>query len=74
MSRKAFSIAVTRIGWTVGAGVEAALSNNWSWKIEYLHMDYGTFNLALVALGSINSQNVKLTDDIVRVGINYKFN
>jgi outer membrane immunogenic protein len=31
----------TRAGWTVGAGVEAALDRNWSVKLEYLYMDLG---------------------------------
>jgi outer membrane immunogenic protein len=31
----------TRVGWTVGAGVEAALGSNWSVKFEYLYMDLG---------------------------------
>jgi outer membrane immunogenic protein len=30
-----------RAGWTVGAGVEAMLGNNWSVKFEYLYMDLG---------------------------------
>ena len=30
-----------RAGWTVGAGAEAALGNNWSVKFEYLYMDLG---------------------------------
>jgi outer membrane immunogenic protein len=33
----------TRLGWVVGAGIEgAAWWNNWTWKIEYLHMDLGS--------------------------------
>jgi outer membrane immunogenic protein len=31
----------TNVGWTVGAGVEAALGSNWSIKFEYLYMDLG---------------------------------
>jgi outer membrane immunogenic protein len=31
----------TRAGWTVGAGAEAAIDNNWSVKLEYLYMDLG---------------------------------
>jgi len=31
----------TRAGWTIGAGVEAAIDNHWSVKLEYLYMDLG---------------------------------
>jgi outer membrane immunogenic protein len=31
----------TNVGWTVGAGAEAALGSNWSVKFEYLYMDLG---------------------------------
>jgi outer membrane immunogenic protein len=71
------------VGWTVGAGAEAALGNNWSFKVEYLYMDLGNVggSSATVvvpgagALGSTTSYlfNTKFTDNIVRVGLNYKF-
>lgn len=32
----------TRVGWTVGAGVERKFSPNWSGKLEYLYMDFGS--------------------------------
>src|SRR5262249_48641313 len=40
----------TRVGWTVGAGIEAKLWGGWSTKIEYLYVDLGsvtdTFTIA----------------------------
>ena len=39
----ATSVSTTRLGWTVGAGAEAALDNRWSIKAEYLYMDFGSF-------------------------------
>jgi iron complex outermembrane recepter protein len=38
-----FSTETIRIGWTVGAGIEGSLIGNWTAKIEYLHMDFGSF-------------------------------
>jgi outer membrane immunogenic protein len=70
-------------GWTVGVGAEAALGNNWSFKVEYLYMDLGNVGgssatvvvPAGAAPGSTTSYvfNTKFTDNIVRVGLNYKF-
>lgn len=39
----AASSSSTRVGWTAGAGAEAALDRNWSVKLEYLYMDLGRF-------------------------------
>jgi outer membrane immunogenic protein len=58
----------TRGGWVIGAGVEGRINRQWSWKVEYLHVDLGSSNTSLfgIAPASIN-----LTNDIGRVGINF---
>jgi outer membrane immunogenic protein len=33
--------SATKVGWTIGAGIESAVVGNWSWKVEYLYMDLG---------------------------------
>jgi outer membrane immunogenic protein len=71
----------TRAGWTVGAGVESKLGGNWSAKLEYLYMDLGSVSRSFVttipAFGGgfvgLNTSS-KFTDNILRVGLNYKFN
>jgi outer membrane immunogenic protein len=83
----------TRAGWTVGAGAEAAIANNWSVKLEYLYMDLGNVGssgaTATTAVNQLNTPQVgfntittttltsafrtKFTDNIVRVGVNYRF-
>ena len=73
----------TQAGWTVGAGVEAALGSNWSIKFEYLYMDLGhvggssavTTTVAPVGTTTVLSYvfNTRFTDSIARVGLNYKF-
>ncbi len=67
------SAAKVKAGWVVGGGVEAALTNNWTWKIEYLHADYGTINTTAELPGITNVAETRETDDIVRAGINYRF-
>jgi len=67
----------TRTGWTVGAGYEYALGYGWSIKGEYLYVkfdDYTTFTTPPFggAGGNIAPRNVKLYDNIIRAGMNYK--
>jgi outer membrane immunogenic protein len=70
------SLSETRVGWTVGAGVEYALDRNWSTKLEYLYADLGNVNLHVVeqARPEVSSDyRLHFTENLVRVGINYKF-
>ena len=67
----------SKLGWTIGGGLEGALSRNWSAKVEYLYVDYGRidyFNPS-VAIGAyvLLNQSVRLTDHLFRVGLNYRF-
>ncbi len=64
-----------KVGWTVGGGVEAAFYDNWSMKLEYLYI--ATKNLtggsALpLGLGTV-TESANVRDNIIRVGINYRF-
>ncbi|MGU3495373.1 outer membrane protein [Xanthobacteraceae bacterium A53D] len=61
----------TKTGWTVGAGVEYAFANNWTFKTEYLYVDLGNSNYNNFLTGeAIDVENKFHT---VRAGINYKF-
>ena len=64
-----------KVGWTAGGGVEAAFYDNWSIKLEYLYIATNkvTGGSALpFGLGTVTgSANVR--DNIIRVGINYRF-
>lgn len=72
---------VTKAGWTVGGGLEYALSNNWSIKGEYLYANFGhetvsgtTINTGGFALGGQTfTHTFNLHVNIARAGINYKF-
>jgi outer membrane immunogenic protein len=67
----------TRVGWTVGAGVEGMITGNWTAKLEYLYMDLGRHNAGSFTLapGSTIGANVSsnFRDHILRVGLNYRF-
>jgi len=76
------TLSDTRVGWTVGTGVEWAFARNWNTRLEYDYMDFGTKveNISAAGLNDINvrfganlpisvSQNVSM----VKWGVNYKF-
>lgn len=56
----------TKTGWTLGAGVEAALVGPWTAKLEYLYVDLGRG-------GSIGGSDASFKTNIVRAGLNYRF-
>jgi outer membrane immunogenic protein len=72
----------TRTGWTAGVGGEwAALVEAWgavTFKLEYLHADFGTKQYfatpVMIGPATVAARDVKLTDDMVRAGVNVKFN
>jgi len=75
-----FSTTDTRVGWTVGAGIEGAIGGNWTAKAEYLYIDLGrtngtyVTNFAANGGGFISSNySSRITDNILRVGVNYRF-
>lgn len=70
------SSSSTRIGWTVGAGVETMLTKNWSVKAEYLYVDLGRKSATIAAsTGPLSFRSsTKFHEHIIRVGLNYHFN
>jgi outer membrane immunogenic protein len=77
-----YSESQPRAGLAVGVGGEwAAWVASWGdvrFRLEYMHADFGTrqyFATPIVtATGTILTRDVKLTDDMVRAGINVRFN
>jgi outer membrane immunogenic protein len=71
--------SATRLGWTVGAGLEYAFGPHWSAKLEYLHTEFpgiSGMGSSVLADGSSalvyhNTRNLKT--DSVRLGLNYRF-
>jgi outer membrane immunogenic protein len=75
-----FSRSDTRVGYTVGAGIEGVIGGNWTAKLEYLYVDLGrtsgSFLTTIPAFGGgvlTSSFSSRITDNVLRVGVNYKF-
>ena len=63
-----------RWGWVAGVGVERAISDRWTGKIEYLHVDMAD-NEGHGIKSNGKSTYAYVNDlDIIRVGVNYKLN
>jgi outer membrane immunogenic protein len=71
-----------RIGWTLGAGVEYALTNSISIKGEYLYVDLGRKTSSAPAVGGalalFSGSTYTAADEtrfhVVRGGLNVRFN
>jgi outer membrane immunogenic protein len=66
-------------GWTAGAGVEYALADYWTAKLEYLFVDFSSISCTSGGCG-FNlpghipaNDSVKFQENLVRIGVNYKF-
>jgi outer membrane immunogenic protein len=68
------SASQTRTGWTAGVGLEYAFAPNWSAKIEYDYLGFGsdTVNFATAHFPAYNT-NASLNVQEVKAGINFKF-
>jgi outer membrane immunogenic protein len=74
---RTISDSETKVGWTVGGGVELALAPQWSVGAEYLFVDLGRTILTLTPTGGFFSNTSTSTFDnqshIARVKLNYRF-
>lgn len=66
------SASKSKLGYTIGGGVEYAMKANWSVKLEYLYVDLGSFDCG-VACGGVTPDNVSFNANVVRAGLNYRF-
>lgn len=57
-------------GWAVGGGVEYAINDAWSTKLEYLYTNLGADYQT--APGVTTAQRV--SNHMIRIGVNYRFN
>lgn len=80
ISGSPFSSSDTRVGYTVGGGIEGAIGGNWTAKLEYLFVDLGrtsgSFATAIPASGGgtlASNYSSHVTDNVLRFGVNYNF-
>jgi outer membrane immunogenic protein len=66
-----FDSSNTHVGWTIGGGVEFALWDAWTAKVEYLYIDTESKHYHTDIVG----QGLELDPDFhsVRFGLNYRF-
>jgi outer membrane immunogenic protein len=76
----------SQTGWTLGAGIEYAITPNWSAFVEYDYFDFGTRGVNYLFVLNQNPGETPATINIpmqatasdkfsaVRVGVNHKFN
>jgi outer membrane immunogenic protein len=74
------TVSNTHVGYTAGAGIEGVIGGNWTARLEYLYVDLGRVNGSfLTAIGGLgggvlsSNYSSRVTDNVLRVGVNYKF-
>lgn len=63
-----------RTGWTAGAGLEYALAENWTAKVEYDYLGFGKETLNFATPFIVYASPASLNVQEIKVGLNYKFN
>lgn len=62
------TVSDTKTGWVAGLGWEYMFSPQWSWFVEYDHMDLGTERVAFAT-----PLNAKQKADVAMIGLNFRF-
>jgi outer membrane immunogenic protein len=65
---------LNRFGWTAGAGLEYAFAPNWSAKLEYDYLGFGTqtLNFSTPTIGAV-TPTASLNVQEVKAGVNFHF-
>jgi outer membrane immunogenic protein len=79
---EAASISNTKAGYAAGGGIETGLSGNWTARVEYLHVGFGSVTTQGLLTGATQvgdgsnlspfTHSANLSANIVRLGLNYK--
>jgi outer membrane immunogenic protein len=65
-----------RTGWMAGAGLEYAVWDNWSAKLEYNYLSFSGMDQHIsdpTGLTTFDANNVSLKSHLLKLGFNYKF-
>jgi outer membrane autotransporter protein len=66
--------AFTRTGWTAGVGLEYGITANWSAKIEYDYLSFGSQPLNfMTATPTTYASSASLNAQEIKAGINFSF-
>jgi outer membrane immunogenic protein len=60
-------VSASRSGYDVGAGLEYALTERFSWRIEYRYYDFGRENFGVAPFAA------RIADNVVRASVSYRF-
>lgn len=66
----AFTADATRLGWTLGAGVDFAMTDRLILRAEYRHSDFGSWRVTDTAT---YPHRIDLRTNELRLGVSYKF-
>ena len=72
--------AATRLGWTIGGGLETALGHHWLARAEYRFADFGTSTHTISRTATFANSNTIDTFDVTlrthtaTFGLAYQFN
>ena len=72
--------AATKLGWTIGGGLETALGHHWLARAEYRFADFGTSTYTinrtatLATSNTIDTFDVALRSHVATFGLAYQFN
>jgi outer membrane immunogenic protein len=71
-------VVQTRTGWMFGTGVEYAFYGNWSAKVEYDYLDFGTSTTNFPGLRALiadlnEAVDIRQRIHLIKFGVNYRF-
>ncbi len=67
------STSLMRTGWTAGAGLEYGFTKNWSAKIEYDYLGFGSQALNFSTAVPSYTSNANLNVQEIKAGLNFRF-